>query len=73
MDFYYIIDFLIFQILIFFYARYLFKGKMTPGSISAFGAVILMEMICIYNLITKQATSIIIFNYILELFNMLKK
>lgn len=73
MEFYYIIDFLVFQILIFFYARYLFKGKITPGAISAFGAVILMEIICIYNLITKQATSWIIFNYLLEFFNLLKK
>ncbi len=68
MEYFFIIDFIIFQILIFFYSKYLLKNKITPGTIGAFGAVVLLELVCIYHLLNKQPTSKIIYEYLIELF-----
>lgn len=69
MKYFFILDFIIFQIVIFFYSKYLLKNKITPGTISALGAVGLFKLVCIYHLLTKQPTSKIIYEYLIELFN----
>ncbi len=51
----YIIEFIVVQIFILYYFRNLIKNELTPGSISAFGGLFLLECVIIYNLITKNS------------------
>lgn len=60
----YIIDFLIMQTYIVWYTRSLLKKEITGTSIRAFGAVILLEIVCIYNLSNGISTIKIIYETI---------
>lgn len=61
----YIIDFLIMQAYIVWYAHSLLKKEITGTSIRAFGAVILLEIVCIYNLSNEISTIKIIYETII--------
>lgn len=61
----YIIDFIIMQAYIVWYAHSLFKKEITGTSIRAFGAVILLEIVCIYNLFNGISTIKIIYETII--------
>lgn len=60
----YIIEFIIVQTCCVFYLRYLFKNKITSGSVSAFGAILLLELLAMYNLWVHQSVLENLFNYI---------
>lgn len=63
----YIIDFLIMQAYIVWYTRSLLKKEIAGTSIRAFGAVILLEIVCIYNLYNEISTIKIIYETITEM------
>lgn len=69
MDYFYVIDFVIYQTLVYFYVRYLTRNEITPGSIAALGAVILFELVLFYHLLTKQTTTEVIYKYTAPLFS----
>ena len=52
---FYILEFIIFQIIIVIYFKNLVKNEITSGSIGAFGGLFFFECLIIYNLITKNS------------------
>ncbi|MBB4806844.1 hypothetical protein HNP38_002140 [Chryseobacterium defluvii] len=62
----YIVEFILIQIFCIVYLRYLFKNKTTPGSVSAYGAIILLELLSLYNLWEYRSVLEKVFSYIFK-------
>lgn len=61
----YIFEFLILQIFILIYFKYLKKNKVTPGSIGAYSGIFLLQIIIIFNLVREfSIIEILIRNFI---------
>ncbi|MEC5395948.1 hypothetical protein [Bergeyella sp. RCAD1439] len=63
-DFFHIVDFLIFQILIFFQIRKSVKKYgVDTGTISIIKGFVFLELFCLYNLILGRSTILVIFEF----------